>query len=154
MLLDVYERHDVASVVLRAPRGSVATPPADRPIADAVGGPPRVSVAGDTRSRIESVLADVTAPRGGLITLERARMLTVRSCPTTLPEELHEATKLTIYVGRHDRVDGLPAHVAICDLLHRRGIAGATVLLGVDGTAHGERERAQLLRPQRRRADR
>ena len=36
----------------------------------------------------------------------------------------------------------VPAFVAICDLLHRRGIAGATALLGVDGTAHGQRERA------------
>ena len=32
--------------------------------------------------------------------------------------------------------------MAVCDLLHRRGIAGATALLGVDGTAHGQRERA------------
>jgi PII-like signaling protein len=29
-------------------------------------------------------------------------------------------------------------------LLRRRGIAGATVLLGVDGTAHGERRRARF----------
>ena len=36
----------------------------------------------------------------------------------------------------------VPAFVAVCDLLYRRGIAGATALLGVDGTAHGERERA------------
>ena len=36
----------------------------------------------------------------------------------------------------------VPAFVAVCDLLHRRGIAGATALLGVDGTAHGRRERA------------
>jgi PII-like signaling protein len=35
--------------------------------------------------------------------------------------------------------------VTVCDLLHRRGVAGATVLLGVDGTAHGERKRARFL---------
>jgi PII-like signaling protein len=29
-------------------------------------------------------------------------------------------------------------------LLHDRGVAGATVLLGVDGTAHGERQRARF----------
>ena len=29
--------------------------------------------------------------------------------------------------------------------LHRHGVAGATVLLGVDGTAHGERRRARFL---------
>ena len=28
--------------------------------------------------------------------------------------------------------------------LHRHGVAGATVLLGVDGTAHGERRRARF----------
>jgi len=32
----------------------------------------------------------------------------------------------------------------ICELLHRRGIAGATVLPGMDGTAHGRRKRAQF----------
>jgi PII-like signaling protein len=36
----------------------------------------------------------------------------------------------------------VPAFVAVCDLLHRRGIDGATALLGVDGTAHGRRQRA------------
>ena len=36
----------------------------------------------------------------------------------------------------------MPAFVAVCDLLHRRGIDGATALLGVDGTAHGRRQRA------------
>ena len=36
----------------------------------------------------------------------------------------------------------VPAFIAVCDLLYRRGIAGATALLGVDGTAHGERQRA------------
>jgi PII-like signaling protein len=29
-------------------------------------------------------------------------------------------------------------------MLHSRGVAGATVLLGVDGTAHGERQRARF----------
>jgi hypothetical protein len=71
----------------------------------------------------------------------------------TLPEELHEATKLTVYVGRQERVYRAPAFAAVCDLLHRRGIAGATVLLGVDGTAHGVRERARFVGRKRRRAD-
>jgi PII-like signaling protein len=38
----------------------------------------------------------------------------------------------------------MPAFMAVCDLLHRRGVAGATALLGVDGTAHGRRERASF----------
>ena len=36
----------------------------------------------------------------------------------------------------------MPAFQAICDLLHRRGASGASVLLGVDGTRHGRRTRA------------
>jgi PII-like signaling protein len=53
-----------------------------------------------------------------------------------------DETKLTVYLGRQERVYRVPAFVAVCDLLHRRGIAGATALLGVDGTAHGKRQRA------------
>ena len=34
--------------------------------------------------------------------------------------------------------------MAVCDLLHRRGIAGATALLGVDGTRRGTRQRARF----------
>jgi PII-like signaling protein len=106
---------------------------------------PLVSVAVDTRERIESVLDDLrSVQHSGLITLERARMHRGEIGPVALPEELHEATKLTIYVGRRERVYRSPAFVAVCDLLHRRGIAGATVLLGVDGTAHGDRTRAQF----------
>ena len=61
------------------------------------------------------------------------------------PRALHEATKLTVYVGRHERIGGQPAHRALVELLHQKGIAGATVLLGVDGTAHGERRRARFV---------
>src|SRR5262249_37136599 len=61
-----------------------------------------------------------------------------------LPEELHEATKLTVYCGRADRVAGRPAHLAIVERLRAHGVAGATVLLGVDGTVHGVRERARF----------
>jgi PII-like signaling protein len=106
---------------------------------------PLVSVAVDTRPRIDAVLDELRGvQRTGLVTLERARMLRGDIGPVRLPEELHEATKLTIYVGRQERVYRVPAFVAVCDLLHRRGVDGATVLLGVDGTAHGERRRARF----------
>jgi PII-like signaling protein len=146
-LLDLYGRREVeASVMLRGVQGfgrkhrlrtdRLLTLSEDLPL---------VSVAVDTRERIEALLDDVTAiKRGGLITLERARMLSGEILPTTLPEALHEATKLTIYVGRGERAYGVPGYVAVCDLLRRRGVAGATVLLGVDGTAHGVRERASF----------
>jgi PII-like signaling protein len=106
---------------------------------------PVVSVAVDTRPRIEALLDDLQAiEHRGLMTLERARMLRGDIGPPRLSDELHEATKLTVYVGRQERVYRVPAFAAVCDLLHRRGIAGATVLLGVDGTAHGQRTRARF----------
>ena len=106
---------------------------------------PLVVVAVDERERVEALLADLTkVDHRALLTLERARMLRGEVGSVTLPEELYEATKLTVYVGRQERVYRAPAFAAVCDLLHRRGIAGATVLLGVDGTAHGVRERARF----------
>jgi PII-like signaling protein len=106
---------------------------------------PLVSVAVDTRPRIEAVLRDVNELTfQGLVTLERARMLTGRVDRVELPAELHDAAKLTVYVGRQERADGKLAYEAVVQLLHDRGIAGATVLLGVDGTAHGRRERAKF----------
>jgi PII-like signaling protein len=146
-LLDLYGRRGVeVSVMLRGAEGfgqkqhrrsdRLLTLSEDLPL---------VSVAVDTRTRIESLLDEVVPiKRRGLITLERARMLSGEIPPTALPEDLHEATKLTAYVGREERSYGVPTYVAVCDLLHRRGVAGATVLLGVDGTAHGVRERARF----------
>ncbi len=107
---------------------------------------PLTSIAVDSRPVIEALLEDLRGvEHRGLVTLERARMLRGDIGPVTLPEELHEATKLTVYVGRQERVYRVPAFVAVCDLLHRRGIAGATVLLGVDGTNHGSRTRARFV---------
>jgi PII-like signaling protein len=104
---------------------------------------PLVSVAVDTRARIEAALADIDALRfQGLVTLERARMLTGGIQAVELPSDLHDATKLTVYVGRQERVGRRLAYEAVVRLLHDRGVAGATVLLGVDGTARGVRRRA------------
>jgi PII-like signaling protein len=106
---------------------------------------PVVSIAVDRRDRIESMLELVLQiKRKGLITLERARLLSGEIGPVELPDELGEATKLTVYVGRQERVYRTPAFVAVCDLLYRRGVAGATVLLGVDGTNRGRRTRAKF----------
>lgn len=146
-LLDVYGRKEVAtSVMLRGALGfglrhhlrsdHLLTLSEDLPL---------VSVAVDSRQRIEALLPEVLSiKRRGLITLERARMLTGEIGPIVLPEELHEATKLTIYLGRQERINGQPGFIAVCDLLHRRVIAGASAFLGVDGTAHGVRQRARF----------
>lgn len=146
-LLELYGRHELrASILLRGAEGfglehalrtdRLLTLSEDLPL---------VSVAVDTRERVERALEDVLAlKRRGLITLERARLLSGDIRPVSLGEGEHEATKLTIYIGRRERVVNAPAFVTVCALLHRRGIAGATVLLGVDGTAHGVRQRARF----------
>jgi PII-like signaling protein len=146
-LLDCYGRHQfVTSVLLRGAEGfgsrqhlqtqRLLTLSEDLPM---------VTVAIDTRQRIEQALEEVAALTShGLVTLERARLLTGAVGEVRLPEGLAEATKLTVYLGRGDRVGGRPAFVAIVDLLHRHKVDGATVLLGVDGTAHGARQRARF----------
>ncbi|MGH2947393.1 MAG: DUF190 domain-containing protein [Solirubrobacteraceae bacterium] len=146
-LMDCYARHEFqTSLILRGVEGfgvkhhlrtdRLLTLSEDLPM---------VSVAVDARDRIQAGVPEVVQYSGdGLITLERARMLADGLDPVELPEDLHEATKLTVYVGRGERIGAHPAHVAIVDLLHRHGVAGATVLLGVDGTAHGVRHRAEF----------
>ena len=107
---------------------------------------PLVSVAVDNRERIQAALADVDVLRfDGLVTLERARLATGLLGAFEPPPDLHNgATKLTVYLGRRQRAGSRPAYEAVVDLLHRHGVAGATVLLGVDGTAHGARQRARF----------
>ena len=130
-LIDVFERHAFGtSVLLRGIEGF---------------GLPTVAIAVDARERIQAALPEVRALTGdGLITLERARLLAGDAAPETPPQRVDEQTKLTIYCGRQEQIGRRPAFVALVDLLHAHGIAGATVLLGVDGTAHGTRRRARF----------
>ncbi|MEA2256921.1 MAG: hypothetical protein QOG35_2966, partial [Solirubrobacteraceae bacterium] len=143
-LADVYARHELrTSIVMRGVTGfgvkhhlrtdRLLTLSEDLPM---------VSVAVDERERVQAALDEVVALSGdGLITLERARLGDAVAGAVAADRD---ETKLTVYVGRGERIAGRPAHVAIVDLLHRRGVAGATVLLGVDGTARGERRRARF----------
>ncbi len=146
-LMDIYGGHRLqASVLLRGAEGfgrlhhmhtdRLLTLSEDLPV---------VSIAVDTRERIESILEIVLQiKRRGLITLERARLLTGEIGLLQRPDQHGAATKLTVYVGREDRAFPTPPFVAVCELLHRRGIAGATALLGVDGTTSGRRARARF----------
>jgi PII-like signaling protein len=103
---------------------------------------PLTAIAVDERERIEALTAEAVRLTGsGLITVERARLIT-GDLDGDAANGNGGAAKVTIYLGRQERVYRVPAFVAVCDLLHRRGIDGATALLGVDGTAHGQRERA------------
>jgi PII-like signaling protein len=146
-LADVYAAHELqASVLLRGAEGfgrlqhartdRLLTLSEDLPV---------VSTAVDTSERIEAVLDSMLLlEHHGLITLERARLLSGEIGPVISPGQPAQDTKLTVYVGRGGRTQGAPPFVAVCDLLHRHGIAGATALLGVDGTRHGRRLRARF----------
>jgi PII-like signaling protein len=136
-LLDLFGRDRIAtSVLLRGAEGFGAkqrlqtqrllTLSEDLPV---------VAVAVDGREQIEALLPEVTSLTGdGLVTLERARLLSgeLGRVPLSGP------AKLTVYCGRGEPV------LELVSLLHRRGVAGATALLGVDGTAHGDRRRARF----------
>jgi len=107
--------------------------------------PPLVAVAVDTAARIEALLDEVNAiGLRGLITLERARLVRGGGGPLPADADSAQAVKLTVYVGRQERTYRVPTFVAVCDLMHRRGLSGASVFLGVDGTAHGSRQRAHF----------
>jgi PII-like signaling protein len=109
---------------------------------------PVVTVAVDAAERIEELLPAVLAIRTkGLVTIERARLMGGDQLQAldALPDDLTREAKLSVYLGRHHRVGGQRAFAAVCDLLQRCGMYGATVLLGVDGTRDGQRARAKLI---------
>ena len=149
-MLDLFAQHHVpASIMLRGISGfgrrhiirtdesltlsddpSMAVEAVDRP---------------DTIRALVNDVVDMT--ESGLITLERARLLDGEVTEVPLPSGTGpgDALKLTVYVGRNRRIDGVAAYKAVCDVLYARGFAGASVFLGVDGTVHGERQRAHFI---------
>lgn len=138
-LLDLYGDTEVAtSVVLRGiasfgPGHQVRT---DRSLSMSED-PPIAIIAVDFADKMTPLAEQVVAmTTRGLVTLERARLVEHPGATTS------DAAKLTVYLGRQDRVAGQPAHQAVCQALYRHGFAGASVFLGVDGTNHGRRRRA------------
>jgi PII-like signaling protein len=141
-LLDLYGESAVAtSVVLRgiASFGPHHELRSDQSLSTSEDSP-IVIAAVDHADKI-APLADraVAMTTRGLVTLERARLL-VDSDASAPPDTV----KLTVYVGRQDRVLGQPAYRAVCDVLLRHGFGGASVFLGVDGTKNGQRQRARF----------
>jgi PII-like signaling protein len=136
-LLDCYEDHEVAtSILLRGMAGfghkhHLRTDTSLSLSEDL----PAVAIAVDVAERIEAVLDHTARIVGdGLVTVERAG----------LPSGRTAAAKLTVHLGRQDRIDGRPAFVAVCELLQHQGIDGASALLGVDGTVRRQRQRARF----------
>jgi PII-like signaling protein len=107
---------------------------------------PLLAIALDTPARIEATLERVRAlsPHGA-ITLERARLLSGSDGAIDLDADTEpDALKLTVYVGRREQAGGQAAYVAVVDCLRRHGVAGASVLLGLDGTIRGVRRRGRF----------
>jgi PII-like signaling protein len=139
-LLDLYGGNSVAtSVVLRgiASFGPHHVLRSDQSLSMSEDSPIAVAAV-DTADKMAGLADQVTEMvPAGLVTLERAHF---GGGSTWAPD----AATLTVYLGRQDRANGLPAHRAVCDALHRHGFAGASVFLGVDGTAGGQRRRARF----------
>jgi PII-like signaling protein len=95
---------------------------------------PLVALAVDEDERIAAAAGEAAAMLpAGLVTVGPA---------TAAPAG---EVRLTVFLGRHQRAAGRPAYVALVDLLRRHEVAGASVVLGVDGTAHGRRRHARFV---------
>jgi PII-like signaling protein len=101
---------------------------------------PAVSIAVDTAEQIETLLPEILeVTHHGMVSLERCLLL---GEPVVSLEA--DTVKLTVYGGRGVRFRGQAGYVAAIDRLRAAGVASASVLLGVDGTLHGERQRARF----------
>jgi PII-like signaling protein len=133
-----------ASIVLRGTGGSairqhlwVGSPryPSPSPSPVAVG----------SRPRLDAVPDRALAPGAPeLVTIERATLHSREIDAVGLWDKEGEATKLTVYFNRQDRVYQVPVFKVICELLHRRRVCGATVLAGLDRAVNRSAWRAQL----------
>lgn len=144
-MLDLFARHQLGtSVMLRGISGFGHRRIIRTDESLTLSEDPSVAIAAvDTPEVIRAVAEDVVAMTGsGLITLEAAHLLDDGSAP--VPDG-QDAVKLTVYVGRNRRAGGIPAYKAVCALLRRNGFDGASVFIGVDGTAHGQRRRAHFI---------
>ncbi len=144
LVLDTFERHGVkAAALLRASEGfgirhqlhtqRLLTLSEDLPL---------VALAVAAHDRIEALLPELEKlVGGGLVTVERARLLTELGRDQT---EQDGDAKLTLFLGRQERAGERPALAVTLEVLQQCGVAGATVVLGVDGLVHHRRTRARL----------
>jgi PII-like signaling protein len=147
-LFDAYETYGLASsVLLRGAEGfGIKHTLQTERLLSLSEDLPLVSIAVDTRERIQTALPEVAElTTHGLISLERARLLSEGVGTAELPAGACDAVRFTLYLGRAERAEGRPAYLAAIDVLRRHGVEGASALLGVDGTLHGERRRARFL---------
>jgi PII-like signaling protein len=155
LLLDAFERHGArAAALLRGTEGfgikhqlhteRLLTLSEDLPlVASAVAAPEAVEA---LRPEVEELVEE------GLVTIERLRVAReppprgARGAgPGADGGEGSADAKLTLYLGRGERLAGRAAYAVAVDALRRHGVAGATVLFGVDGVVHHARRRGRFL---------
>jgi PII-like signaling protein len=146
-LFDVYERHRMrTSVLLRGIEGFGRRSRLTDRLLTLSEALPLASVAVDRPERVDGALTDVLqVAQHGVITLERATLMNGGGLGQfgVMPRS-QRLLKLTVYGGRGIRSGGEAGYVEAIDLLRRCGADAASVMLGVDGTLHGERRRARF----------
>jgi len=146
-LIELYAEHGVCtSVLLRGIEGfGLEHQLASERLLTLSEDLPLLALAVDEPARIRELAsrAQALSPRG-VLTLERARTLHAPFDAAELSPGSQDV-KLTVYVGRQERIGGRAAYLAIVECLHRHGVAGASVMLGLDGTLAGARRRARFL---------
>lgn len=137
-LLDRYDQHSIAtSVMLRgiASFGPAHVVRSDRSLSLSED-PPVTLTAVDFADRIIPLAEEVAGVLNrGVLTLERGR---------TLPDPASSDVRLSVYLGRRQRVTGAAGYLRVCEVFHRLGFLSAEVFLGVDGTVSGQRRRARF----------
>ncbi|HEY4898062.1 MAG TPA: DUF190 domain-containing protein [Solirubrobacteraceae bacterium] len=104
---------------------------------------PVVAVALDEAPRVQAALAEVERVSAhGLIALERIELV---GAGAGMLDSAPGGARLTLLAGRAQRTDGRATHAVVVESLHRHGLDGASVLVGLDGTLAGRRHRARLL---------
>ena len=109
---------------------------------------PMVAIALDSGERIRAVSQQVRPLiEEGLVTVEW-----VQASSSATSGNLAEpagawppgagASRVTVWTARHDRIEGVPAHVSLVDTFRQKGLSAAIALPGVDGLADGVRRRA------------
>jgi PII-like signaling protein len=142
-MLDLFEQRRIATSVML--RGIASFGPAnvirsDRSLSLSEDPPITISAV-DTAQRIRTLADDVAGLIGrGVITLERSEL----HGGTRTDPDPDETVRLSLHLGRRHRIGGAPGYLAVCDVMHQRGFAGADVYLGVDGTVAGRRHRARF----------
>lgn len=107
---------------------------------------PLVSTAIDERAAIERIVPELRGHlSGGLLTVERVALRSGDLAEVAPSGGASDELKVALYLGRGARLGKKLAFVRAVEILRGKGVAGATVVLGLDGMMDGRRRRARFL---------